>query len=221
MTAKSLLKLALVTVGFGLALSASTVPVQFVSTASGLGGPAGNGVYYYPYQLVVNGSTVTVACDDYDNSVYLGEKWNATVSTFSDLSQTMYYNGGAGVGKYQQAAWLYSQFQPTPPLTNSVNAAINWAIWDIMDTDAPTYNAGNPTSNTSSVYWLNLAAAQNLSNFNFSDFVIYTPANGWPSADGMPQEYIGEVPEPGTMVLLLTGLLGLCCAAWKRRTLLS
>lgn len=220
MNAKCFLKLALVSMGLALAASASTVPVQFVGTASGLGGPA-NGVYYYPYQLIVNGSTVTVACDDYDNEVHLGETWNATVSTFANLSQTMYYNGGAGVSNYEKAAWLYSQFQPTPPLTNNVNAAINFAIWDLMDPDTPTYNAGTPTLNTSSVYWLNLANSQNLSGFNFSNFEIFTPVNGWPSNDGMPQEYIGEVPEPGTVFLLLTGLLGLCFVAWKRRTLLN
>jgi hypothetical protein len=218
MNTKNFARLTLIVLGCALALCANTVPVQFVGSTSGLGGPA-QGVYYYPYQLIVNGQTVTVACDDYDNEVYLNEKWNASVNTFADLSSTLY--GSGAKTQYQEAAWLYTQFLPTPPLSDNVNAAINWAIWDIMDPDTPGFNTGNPTSNTSSTYWVNLANSQNLSSFNFSDFVIYTPVNNWPSGDGMPQEYIGEVPEPGTVVLLLTGLLGLCFVAWKRRMLLN
>lgn len=204
---------------FGLVAlaAANTVPVTFTSSASGLGGPTGTGVYYYPYQLTVNGASVTVACDDYADDVSLGESWNASVNTFADLSHTLFYNNGAGVSLYRQAAWLFTQFQPTPPLTNNVNAAINYAIWDLFDGSAPGFNTSNPGSNTSSAYWLSQAAAQNLAGFNFSDFVIYTPVSGWPSNDGQPQEYIGEVPEPGTVFLFLTGLLGLAGLAWRRR----
>jgi hypothetical protein len=227
MNAKSIVKLLLVVAGLGLAAVANTVPVQFVSSASNLGGPASNGVYYYPYQLIVNGATVTVACDDYDNSVYLNEKWNASVNTFADLSNTLY--GSGAQTQYEKAAWLYSQFLPTPPLNDGINAAINWAIWDIMDPDTPTYNGANSgngyNQQYNSSYWVTQAGQQNLAGLAgsgyFNDFVIYTPVNGWPSSDGMPQEYIGEVPEPGTIVLLLTGLLGLCCMAWKRKTLLN
>jgi len=216
MTSKILWRVALAMFGLVALAAANTVPVTFSSTTSDLGGP-GNGVYYYPYVLTVNGSSVTVACDDYSDSVYLGESWLASVNTFADLSHTLFYNGGAGVGDYKEAAWLYSQFQPTPPLTNNVNAAINFAIWDLFDGSAPGYNTSHPTSNTSSTYWLNLAASQNLAGFDFSHFVIYTPVSGWPNADGRPQENIGEVPEPGTVLLFMTGLLGLAGLAWRRR----
>src|SRR6185437_10370262 len=62
-----------------------------------------------------------------------------------------------------------------------------------------------------------LAQTTNLSNFDFSNFVIFTPVNGWPSNDGRPQEYIGEVPEPGTVLLMASGLLGLAGLAWRRK----
>ncbi len=225
MKVKNFARLVLIVLGCAIALCAGTIPVKFTGSTSGLGGPVNN-VYYYPYQLIVNGSAVTVACDSYDLSVYLNEQWNATVNTFADLSGTLY--GSGATTQYKEAAWLYSQFQATPPLTNNVNAAINYAIWDIMDPDTPTYNGGGG-ANTTSAYWVTEAADASNVNFslagfnavNFSNFVIYTPYNGWPSGDGMPQEYIGEVPEPATVVLMLTGLLGLCFMAWKRRTLLS
>ncbi|HVA65230.1 MAG TPA: PEP-CTERM sorting domain-containing protein [Terriglobales bacterium] len=217
MKSKFFCAVALAVFGLTALAAANTVPVTFTSTTSGLGGP-GQGVYYYPYQLIVNGSSVTVACDDYADTVHLGESWLASVNTFADLSHTLFFNS-AGVGLYQQAAWLYSQFLPTPPLQDNVNAAINFAMWDLFDGSAPGFNTSNPTSTTSSKYWLNLAATQNLSGFDFSQFVIYTPVSGWPSNDGRPQEYIGEVPEPGTVLLFMTGLLGLAGLAWRRRML--
>ena len=218
MKSKFFCAVALAMFGLTALAAANTVPVTFTSSTSGLGGPTPS-VYYYPYQLIVNGSSLNVACDDFADTVHLGESWLASVNTFADLSHTLFYNGGAGVGLYQQAAWLFSQFQPTPPLQNNVNAAINFAIWDLFDASAPGINTSNPTSNTSSSYWLNLAASQNLSGFDFSRFVIYTPVSGWPSNDGRPQENIGEVPEPGTVLLFMTGLLGLAGLAWRRRML--
>ena len=109
---------------------------------------------------------------------------------------------------------------PPPPVDNTVNAAINLAIWDLFDHSAATLNAGNPSSNTSSAYWLAQANAADLSNFDFSRYVIFTPVAGtWPSKYSTgPQELIGEVPEPASLALMLGGLLCLGGLAWKQRT---
>ncbi|HWG38706.1 MAG TPA: PEP-CTERM sorting domain-containing protein [Terriglobales bacterium] len=238
MKIKTWLQCACTVAAFVALAAASSVPVTFTSGTSNLGGSPNppQGVFYYPYQLIVNGATVTVACDDFDDTVHLGEQWNATVSTFAGgLTNTLFWNAGDPNGslkKYQETAYLYSNFTPAPPgpLDNNVNAAINWAIWDLMgksagssDPNLPgTFGAANCFANTSacqqtSGYWLNLAQTTNLSNFDFSNFVIFTPVNGWPSNDGRPQEYIGEVPEPGTVLLMASGLLGLAGLAWRRR----
>ncbi|HXE30840.1 MAG TPA: hypothetical protein VN515_03450 [Terriglobales bacterium] len=216
MTTKFFRHLALAVLGLAAAACASSIPVTFTSNSGSLGGPA-QGVYYYPYTLDVNGGNVTVACDDYFNEVHLGESWNATENTFANLSGALFYDGGLGVAKYREAAWLFTQFQNPSPLVNNVNAAINFAMWDLFSNGAPGINTSHPGSDTSSSYWLGLARAQNLSGFDFSQFVFYTPTSGWPAQDGQPQEYVGEVPEPAPFVLLFSGLAAVVWLDRRRR----
>lgn len=198
---------------------ANPVNVTFTNTTSNLGGPTQN-VYYYPYVLTVNGTTMTVACDDFNDDAHLGSSWVANESTLANLSGTMFYNGGSGVNLYHEAAWLYDQFLPTPPLTDSVNAAINIAIWDLFTPGSMNQNQIGSNQETSSNYWLTQAALH--SNYSDADFVIFTPTS-WPTIgdgdlDDRPQEYIGEVPEPAPALLLLSGSLGLGLWLAGRRT---
>ncbi|MGH9415022.1 MAG: PEP-CTERM sorting domain-containing protein [Terriglobales bacterium] len=224
----------------GLA-AASPVTITFTNSYSGLGGPT-QGVYYYPYFLQVNGGgQISVVCDDYYNNTYVknpGESWLATVNTFTDAQGTgltgglflnapptgyATYNNISTLQAYREAAWLDQQFtNPTIPGVNSNDwAAINFALWDLFDANAQTLNASSPLDMTSSVFWLNQAGSADLTNFDFSNFVIYTPLSGWPSNDGTPQEFISEVPEPATLLLLLGGLACLAGWEWRRRQLVT
>lgn len=263
---------AVVVLGLACFAAAGNINITFASSANGFGGPVpGNNVYYYPYYLTASGTnggytfnnqTLTVACDDYFNEVYLGETWQATLETGSNiaggnLSGTLFgtatLNGlASGITSdklaYEADFYLFSQLGSN----TDINAAINFAMWDMFNNGsyiAPgvDLNGSNqqqvvtmtgsgsqpacttaansgPTSGCSDLtsgYWLYQAeqlADGGFAGMNFSDFYVLTPVAGSePNGDGMPQEYIGEVPEASTMVLLLSGLVGLALLDWRRR----
>ena len=178
---------------------------------------ANDGMYYVsPYTGTANGQTVVLFCDDIKNEVYIGETWVANVtnlgtalSTTGGFSNTRY--GGvsgspvysfAGVA-YQEAAWLTTQFASHP----SDLVSLQYALWDIM-------NPGSEPVTGAVQNWLTLAAG-NYSSINPYDFSIYTN-NGKLALTGQVQEFIVRTPEPGSLVLLVCGILALAAFSFVR-----
>lgn len=161
-----------------------------------VGGQNQNGEYTYPYYLSVNGGRSTpMMCDDFYDRVSFGESWQATVTqlTSGDLSMTKFNN----LTEYEEAAYLMMQMNNTDP---SQWAYINWAVWNIFDPNADPgsdYKAGVD-------YWLNQARTADLSKTNFSGVDIITPTDS-----SGAQEFIFVTPEPGTLLMLGSGVLGL------------
>jgi hypothetical protein len=178
---------------------------------------ANDGQYYVsPYTGTMNGQTVTLFCDDIINEVTFGQTWNANVTNLAtavntnNFSQTRY--GGVSTSAvfnnpalaYEEAAWLVSQFASNPG--DLVN--LQYALWDIMNPGA----RGNGNADVQN--WL-LLASEDYSQVNLNNFEIVT--NCGPLAlTGQVQEFLVQTPEPGSLALLLCGMIALGTLVLRR-----
>jgi hypothetical protein len=202
--------------------TASPVTMKFVNVNG-----VNDGSYYVsPYTGTMNGNPVTLFCDDFNNDVTWNQTWQANVTSLgsNDLSNTRYgnsqnvaqllgtdpyFNTFTSTQLYEQAAWLTTQFGQYLSNPNGANQviALQYAIWDLFDPNAPT--------NAAALVWIS-KAQQNDGWINPNDFLIVTNT-GPLTLTGQVQEFIVRTPEPGSAVLLGAGLLAL--AFYSRRKL--
>jgi hypothetical protein len=202
-----------------LALSRPTFADSVTMTYEGHeGATAQNGspLIGYPYYVSINGSSTytPLMCDAFDNSVTKGQTWTATASPFlQGIAHSMF--GPSMMMDYKAAGLIFKSMLAG---TISSNTA-QWAIWALFSKNAASrkYFLDNPIFAATDKAYLALAATSSSSAYN--GLILYTPTNAKPGKG--PQEFIGysggvsTVPEPGTLMLLGTGMLGLACAVRK------
>ncbi|MGA8222830.1 MAG: PEP-CTERM sorting domain-containing protein [Candidatus Acidiferrales bacterium] len=187
-----------------------------------------DGAYYvspYTGNMSFNGqsSLVTLFCDDFNNDVTWNQVWQANVTPLSssDLSNTRYgnpqdvalllgtdpyYGTYSAAQLYAQAAWLTTQFNQYM-LTNPAEViALQYAIWDLFDANAPTNSAAQA--------WI-LLAEQNSGSVDLNNFEIVTNV-GPLRLTGQVQEFIVPTPEPATFALLSAALLAMIVFGRRR-----
>jgi PEP-CTERM motif len=169
-----------------------------------------NGIYVGPYAISVNGVATTLVCDDYASETGYNS-WLANTSTLSNLSGTEFVGQTNSTQKYYAVAWLAQQMFALNPTTYGYADEIidlHYATWAIFWGTALLSN--DPDGDSTA--WYNTALANNYSNgtFNLSNMVIYTPV-----VPGAAQEFIGETPEPASLILF--GIALLAAAAVMRR----
>jgi len=218
-------------VGLGLLISAvlaQASPVGAVFIGYGLG-VWQNG---YPYSAYIDGYGATpIMCDDYMHGGAPGQAWAANVTNLGTaaLGLTRFNQLPDSLTLYREAGWLLLQTKITPILQWR---GINYAEWHIFDPNSPLDASGQYWLSAAQA-----EAAQNFPGVNFNLVDILTPvsqydpdpnsmqeflflANGWGPTARVPPRISGggrddlssdpaQTPEPGTLLLVATGALGL------------
>lgn len=180
--------------------SAQADPLTLVS----IGSNTFRGTSAGPYDALLNGSPITMVCLSFDRHVQVGQTWQVAINSLdaSGVANALFGAQPNALLNYQRAAWLYDQMVANP----NQASAIQGAIWNIFNSSTPDTGASNN--------WFSMALNANLVGYDFTRFRILTPTDR--SASG-PQENMTTVPEPTTMLLLGSGLLGAAASARKRR----
>jgi len=180
---------------FLLLMVALSVPaVAGVVTMQFNGTPTGNnysGVSSYPYDLSVNGgANQWMMCLGYVEHISGGETWKATMASVGSLDLSTHLQD-------YEAAFLFQMAVAGHGADSNVNAAAWWIL------------EGVPSLSPGAEALVLLAQGQTYKQGEFADVALYSAIPGSESGSlGTAQDFLGTTPEPGTLALLGSGVIG-------------
>ncbi len=192
---------------FLLLLVASSLPAVAGTVNMKFNGlPTGDnysGVPSYPYDLSVNGGpNQWMMCIGYREHISGGETWRAAVTSVGSLDPSTHLLD-------YEASFLFKM----AVADHGANSDINAAAWWLFEGAPSPLDSGGQSL-------VALAQSQTYSLGEFSDVQLYTAIPGTESGSlGTAQDFLSSTPEPGTLALLGTGVLGL--GGMLRRRLLG
>lgn len=185
--------------------------------------PSGNTIG--PYNLTYTpssgpSSSLQLFCLNDNREISTNETWNVTVVNGSAI--TAAGTGGFSLQDYEEDAYIYSELGKTysyqffgHTFTGTYSDTdVQDALWDIF----------NPNSVNNLTYGAQLlldAAGDDYGSVDMADYNFYIADNKPWGQDTYPQDFIGTnsttpTPEPSSLILLGSGLVGLAGAVRRK-----
>ncbi|MGO9777260.1 MAG: PEP-CTERM sorting domain-containing protein [Terracidiphilus sp.] len=178
------------------------------------------GEYVYPYNFSFDGSTdlTPLMCISYENEIYFGETWTATMVPVS------------GTEQYVEAAYILAQAAAPGASANTI-AVAQWANWEFFDPNDPVLLANLPSGYQPQIDTLlaqaSAFAVNNVYTTDFPNIDIFIPIINTQNEGGAPQIFVGDpqpngnndplAPEPSSFILFGSGLLGLAGLLFRKK----
>ena len=173
---------------------------------------AAGSFYVSPYLGTLDGQQVFLYCVDFTHNVGVGDVWTVNVTSLgADFTgNTTRFNNAAA---YRQAAWMitHSGGYSAEDVQDAVWKLFYPALWAENADGTPTNPEFGNAANL-----LSQAQLQGQSVDDFSSFLILTDNTPDP-VSGARQEFLIVTPEPATVALFATGLLGIIGVARRRK----